>query len=244
MGALALIYCSDGNAAFRQIATECGWLNGARLPGTVHGGALYFADQEWKEPDRKKYMAALARHCPHMATVLDWEREEQWPEVWEWAQEAAQWVRQVVIIPKVSGCLDQIPESVGGAAVVLGYSVPTSYGASPVPLWEFARRPVHLLGGSPHRQMELTGYLNVVSVDGSMTQQQSRAGRFWRRERGSKGHWIQLSEIGVTLRNNAHHEAFRRSCINIRATWEQKGFSPCAAAPTTSASSAGASVSG
>lgn len=35
-----------------------------------------------------------------------------------------------------------------------------------MPAWEFGRRPVHLLGGSPHAQMEMRHYMNVVSADG------------------------------------------------------------------------------
>lgn len=220
MVAPVLIYCASGNCEYGEIAITAGFRYGARLPGTVYH-PVYFADQDWKKPDRVAYMAALTQHKPRMATVLDLEREEQLPEVLSWAEEAAQWVQQVVIIPKVCGTIDAIPERIGTTAVVLGYSVPTAYGGTGVPVWEFGRRPVHLLGGSPQRQLELAGYLNVVSADGNMAAQQSRRCRFWSASKGSRGHWVQLSEIGDTRTEGAHVECFRRSCLGIYQAWQR-----------------------
>ncbi len=219
MGAPALIFCADGNPAFARAAVEAGWLYGARLPATVYE-RVYFADQDWKNPDMDTYISALKEHRPTVATVLDWEREEQWPDVTRWAEAAASVVQRLVIIPKVIGRLDTIPASVRGCEVVLGYSVPTSYGASPVPLWEFGRRPVHLLGGSPQRQMELAQYLNVVSADGNMPHQQAHRCRYWSRKAGPKGHWWQLSESGDDRSEGANLAAFRLSLANIREAWQ------------------------
>ncbi len=215
-----LIFCADGNPAFAAVAVAAGWLYGARLPATVYQ-PVYFADQDWKAPDRTVYMRALAAHRPSMATVLDLERVEQLPLVLEWAEEAAQHVRQVVVIPKDFGVIDRIPERIGDADVVLGYSVPTSYGGTEVPLWEFGRRPVHLLGGSPQRQMELACYLNVVSADGNMAHQQAHRCRFWsRRPWGPRSlRWVQLRDAGDERTEGANLECFRRSLESIRAAW-------------------------
>lgn len=86
---MELIYCAAGNARFAQIAIDAGFLYGAQLPGTTYH-PIWFADQNWKKPDRTKYMAALAEHRPHMASVLDLERADQLDEVLSWAEEAAQ----------------------------------------------------------------------------------------------------------------------------------------------------------
>lgn len=220
MGAPALIYCADGNPSFARCAVACGWLYGARLPRTVYE-RVYFADQDWKRPNRAGYMRALKEHGPVMATVLDWEREEQLSEVLSWAEEAAEFVERVVIIPKVPGTIEAIPAIVGGAGVVLGYSVPTAYGGTAVPVWEFGRRPVHLLGGSPQRQMDLARYLNVTSADGNMAHQQAHKGRFWSPQSGPKGHWWQLRECGDERTDGANLEAFRRSCVNIADSWNR-----------------------
>lgn len=212
-----------------DIAIAVGFKRGARLPGTVYG-PLYFADQDWKKPDREAYMKALAKHKPHMATVLDWEKEEQLDEVLSWAEEAAQYAEKVLIIPKVSWSGGQLPRNIGGKQVVLGFSVPTRYGGTPIPFWEFAGWPVHLLGGSPQRQMEywryLTNLAEVISIDGNMANKMAtRHCQFWtpgNARYAQNRYWPTLKEAcGEKMweGENATHEAFRRSCENIWALW-------------------------
>lgn len=219
---IELIYCAGKNRVFESIARDAGFLLGARLPATVYH-PIHFADQEWRKPDRIAYMAALECHRPAMATVLDWERGNQLSEVLEWAEEAAQWVERVLIIPKVHAGIDRLPRRVGGKDIVLAYSIPTQYGGTEVPIWEFTGWPIHLLGGSPHRQMHYAAHLNaiadVVSADGNMANKMAHAGRFWSTTKGPKGHWRNLREIGVCLERDNNQEAFRRSCVNIAAAW-------------------------
>lgn len=245
-----LIYCCGKNRAFPPIAAAAGFRLGAQVPCTTYND-LYFADQDFKRPDRAGYMAALEKHRPHMATVLDWERPEQLAEVLEWAEDAAAYVEQVLIVPKVVGLLEKLPHIIGGKRVVLAYSIPTRYGGTPVPLWEFAGRPLHLLGGSPQTQIAyycmithtsppawlggrakrwlerhwmFGGHAKVYSVDGNMHQQQAHACRFWTTERRRKGHWVQLQDVGDgDWSRDANSEAFRRSCQNIKDAWHELG---------------------
>jgi len=234
VAAPTLIYCAGGNNRFAQIAIDAGYRYGARLPDTVYH-PLYFADQDWKRPRRDKYMQGLAQHHPHMATVLDWETEDQLPDVLDWAEEAAQYADQVVIIPKVLGGIPRLPTTIATATVVLGYSVPTSYGGTPLPLWSFAGRPIHLLGGSPHAQMECWRYLapiaQVVSADGNMAQMlATRYCQFWtpgtaKQRYGARNrYWPTIREAngGTPVEGtDLPYECFRRSCANIRHAWEE-----------------------
>lgn len=219
-----LIYCADGNPTFARLAVRHRWTYGARLPATTYV-TPYFADQDWKTPDRASYMRALALHRPACATVLDWEYEEQLPEVLCWAREAARHVTEsVLIVPKVVGGIRHLPRHVGGKRVTLAYSIPTSYGGSPVPFWEHGGWPVHLLGGSPQAQMRMWRYFRrvgatVVSLDGNMAGQQARQGRTWRCLSGPKGHWWQLRDLGDDRARGVDTECFRRSLIEIRRTW-------------------------
>lgn len=224
-----LIYCAAGNPRFAAIAVSAGYRYGARLPGTVYQ-PVYFADQDYKRPDRPAYMAALARHRPAMATVLDWEQAEQLPTVLDWAEEAAQHAARVVIVPKVPGAVDRLPRRIGGADVVLGYSIPTSYGGTQVPAWELAGWPLHLLGGSPNAQMRtylhLAAVADVVSADGNYAQKlATRHCQFWQpgTARGANNRWWPtLKEAdGRCWECDGPYEAFRRSCIAIRAAWAE-----------------------
>lgn len=213
-----LIYCADGNPEFAGIAVACGWRYGARLPATVYQ-PVWFADQDWKNPNMEKYVKAIAEHGPEVATVLDWEHDEQWPEVLAWAESVAPHVGRIVVIPKIPGRVCEVPDSIGGKSVILGFSVPTRYGGTTCGVWEFERRPVHLLGGSPQEQRRYARYLNVVSADGNMTSMQARKGRFWSRVPTSKGHWVQLREAGDNRTTGVPAECFRRSLEAVKAAW-------------------------
>lgn len=192
------------------IAVNAGFYPGSQLPNTVYYPP-HFVDQNWRRPDRARYMAGLAKHRPHMATVLDWERDDQLPEVLDWAEEAAQYVRQVVIIPKVHGGIARLPRTIGNAQVVLGYSVPTKFGGTDTQAAEFQGWPVHLLGGSPHRQMHVAHYLPVISADGSMPSTMACRAKYW-----DAGKWLPV-EHGP----DAPYRAFALSCQHIMAAWER-----------------------
>lgn len=225
---IELIYCANGNGLFAEIAIKAGFLYGAQLPGTIYY-PIQFADQNWKSPNRTVYMDGLKQHKPHMATVLDWEREEQLSEVVSWAEEAAQWVDVVMIIPKVFGGIGRLPRTVGGKPVRLGYSVPTKHGGTQLPIWEFAGWPVHLLGGSPQAQMNLAHYLQVVSADGNMAKKMAvKHCSFWDGEKKTRrGYWPSILDYDGKKwdngggENDAPYEAFRRSCRNIKSAWER-----------------------
>lgn len=223
-----LIYCASGNKRFAQIAIDAGFKYGSRLPATVYFDP-WFADQDWKKPNRKAYMDALNQCRPEMATVLDLERIDQLDLVMDWAEEASQYVKTVLLIPKVFGVIPHFPTRIGKANVVLAYSVPTRYGGTFVPVWEFGNRPVHLLGGSPHKQMQIAQYMNVVSTDGNYAQAMAvRHCQFWmpgNASYASNRWWPTLVEAdGEKWPNDAPYEAFRRSCENISKAWRKTDY--------------------
>lgn len=221
MAAPHLIYCADGSPRMVEIAMRAGFHYGAQLPNTIYA-PVWFSDQNWKHPDRAAYMAALAVQRPHMATVLDWERDDQEAEVFSWAEEAAQFVDVVAIIPKVPGTIARIPRRINGASIVLAYSVPTKFAGTPVPMWEFQGRPVHLLGGTPQGQMNLARYLDVFSADGNMANKMAvRFCAYWENGTGrteKSRWWTQL----LPLRKDGCYEAFGISCHNIMAAWSRQ----------------------
>jgi len=228
---IELIYCADGNARYAEIAIAAGFLYGAQLPNSVHH-PVYFADQDWHHPDRSAYMTALAEHHPEIASVIDWEDRVPLSEVLGWAEDAAAYVQTVIIIPKVVGGIPSIPSAIGGKPIRLGYAVGTKskkFKGTPVPTWEFRGRPVHLLGGSPEKQMRLELYLNVVSADCNMMMKQAHERmQFWvsgTARQAKNRFWPQLKEVGDGgITHDATYEAFGRSCVNIRAAWSKIGY--------------------
>lgn len=162
-------------------------------------------------------MAALAQHKPFLASVLDWERQEQLPEILGWAEDAAQHVEVVMLIPKVMAGVDQLPRTIGGKPVRLGYSVPTSFGGTELGLWEFSGWPCHLLGGNPQTQMQVSRYLNVVSADGNAAQ---KAAVSWNMV-WQAGKWQRLCDVAGKIEEDAPYAAFEISCRNIMAAWRK-----------------------
>lgn len=216
-----LIYCANGNKRFAEIAAATGFKLGAQLPGTVYF-PIHFADQDWKKPNREAYMQALAQHRPHMASVLDLERKAQLAEVLSWAEEAAQWCACVMIIPKAHGIIARLPRRIGGADVILGYSVPTKHGGTAVWPEEFHGWPIHLLGGSPQAQMRHYARLRgVVSADGNMANKMATTwGAYWTPGTSTDPkdrYWQKL--VRAAWPHDAPPEAFRRSCVNIMEAW-------------------------
>jgi len=218
-----LIYCANGNKRFAEIAINNGFLYGAQLPGKTYFD-IYFADQDWKKPNLQKYVSELKTKRPYMATVLDWERWSQYTEVMGWAEEIAPLVEEILIIPKIPGSVESIPTKISGKTVRLAYSVPTRYGGTTVPPREMGLRPVHLLGGSPHAQMEYYGRIqNVVSADGNYHQKTAIMNLVWvsgKTKRGKLGSFTRLEHyMGEKIETDTIYMAFDLSCKNIVEAW-------------------------
>jgi hypothetical protein len=215
-----LIFCAGKNPTFAEIAISAGFRYGAQLPCTTYG-PVYFADQNWKNPNRDAYMTALSKHRPTMASVMDWEQPEQLEDVLSWAKSAALFVDVVMIIPKVSGKISSLPRRIEGKEIRLGYSVPTGHGGTMLHVAEFTDWPVHLLGGSPGAQMKLARYMDVKSADGNMAMKMANRGLFWKPGKHMFSNaWVSLKETdGQRWNGDGNYEAFRRSCVNIMAAW-------------------------
>lgn len=220
---MILITCTGDNYPLTKIAVEFGYKIGAQLPCTVYA-PLYFGDQNWKKPNRKAYMDALSMYKPTMATVLDIEREDQYNEVLNWAEEASTFVEYLVLIPKAPNVISRLPRKINGKSIILGYSVPTKYAGTTLPPTDFEGWPIHLLGGDPFRQLWLCRKLDVFSLDGNY--HQKMANRFCQYfsycpiYTACNPNWPTLTEgDGKAWVGNGRFEAYRRSCESIKEFW-------------------------
>jgi hypothetical protein len=64
---------------------------------------------------------------------------------------------------------------------MLGFSVPTSYGGTPLPVEAFSGRRVHLLGGNPDNQIAVYNQLrgDVISLDTNQMALKAEFGNTW-----------------------------------------------------------------
>lgn len=132
---------------------------------------VVFIDNEFMDYNHNHHLSVVKEHKPKYATVLDIFSPKQcrelgitytpFKQIIEWAYELNEYAENVIVIPKVD-VIDYIPKD-----FMLGYSVPTSYGGTEIPIERFKGHKVHLLGGSTKKQVEIIKQLgkNVVSVD-------------------------------------------------------------------------------
>lgn len=147
-----------------------------------------FVDNDFKKYDHQKHLEFVKQTKPKYATIRDIMTEEQcqkegiayysFEQIMEWAQELNQYAQNVIVIPKYD-CLDKIP-----ANYVLGYSVPTSYGGTPMPIDIFKGRPIHLLGGQFKTQLKLIRQMpdEIVSLDNNHVSRMAKFGRYFDRQ--------------------------------------------------------------
>ena len=143
---------------------------GCRLPtNCILKYQVYFSDQNWKNPNLEKYSKAVEKNKPHIATVIDYDNNVNFNTVLNWANTIAPFVNKIIIIPKIPGTIKNIPTSIQNKDIILGYSVPSTYGQSEVNIQEFYDRPTHLLGGSFKKQIQIIqkykNALPIVSLD-------------------------------------------------------------------------------
>lgn len=173
-----LIYCADGNPHYMKIAKDATFLTGAQLPRKIYDVhlPLHFADQDFKRPRYTRYIQALRKYRPVMASVLDIMEWRRLDEYLMRAEEISKYCQETIIfVPKINGVIAKLEsifpdKTINDKKIRLGYSIKTKYGGTDVPTSEFAEWPVHLLGGSPLEQFSKSTEMNVVSCDGNYAQ--------------------------------------------------------------------------
>lgn len=139
--------------------------------GVMANHDLLFIDNDYFDYNHERHLSDVVNHKPKYATVMDVMTSDQCKkdgikyrelaQILDWAEELNEHAENVIVIPKYD-CLDRIPDK-----FMLGYSVPTSHGGTPLPPESFAGRRVHLLGGSWKNQLAHMAVLgdDVVSLD-------------------------------------------------------------------------------
>lgn len=162
-----LKFVTHGRSTLESII-EFGWNPGARYTNLrdVRGMSFEgrgFLDIHWKRYDFYRHLDATANTRPLITVARDVERYRDLDAILKEAEKLGQYAQLVVIVPKdpkLTRCLERLIPG----HYLLGYSVPTRYGSTPIPPDKFTR-PVHLLGGRPDTQRKLASTMPVVSFD-------------------------------------------------------------------------------
>lgn len=205
-----------------RLCPYCGMLSGRH--------AVTFIDNDYFHYNHQVHLAAVQELKPKYATVMDIMTPIQCvkdgiehhslPQILDWAYELDEYAENVIVIPKFD-CLDQIPEQ-----FVLGYSVPTSHGGTPLQPELFQGRRVHLLGGSWKKQLAYMAVLgdDVVSVDNNYVQHIAREFGSWITPDGESASVSSLLPDVINPRYVALAISFGNMGAKINELYSQKKF--------------------
>jgi hypothetical protein len=198
-----------------------GWSPGSRSDGTLYDEMrpLTLLDINYKRPKWERHLAVAQAERPSLPLVPDLLSHDGLATALEQATALAPYATEaLLIVPKATGLIADLPRTIAGVPVRLAYSVPTRYGKTDVPLWEFAGWPVHLLGGSPMRQVEMAHYLDVRSADGNMARMVAQWGWIYTAD-GHSAHATE--EVGPDF----NYRCLCQSFENMPRVWQRAGFS-------------------
>ena len=122
-----------------------------------------FLDIHWKRYDFGRHLEATAQLRPLITVARDVEQGRHLDSILKEAEELNRYTKIVVIVPKDPKLAKYLNTAIP-SNYLLGFSVPTKYGATHISP-KFFTRPVHLLGGRPDVQRHLASQMPVVSLD-------------------------------------------------------------------------------
>lgn len=221
---LDVIYTLQGADATCCLAVRAGLLYGIQSPSSsicpycLRGDEKHkvaFIDNDYFNYDHSAHLNMVKEHRPKYATVMDVITEQQsrrdgvtkaysLEQILDWAEELSEYAENIIVIPKYD-VLDKIPEK-----FMLGYSVPTSHGGTPLPPEAFKGRKVHLLGGSWKAQLAYLAILqdDVVSIDNNHIHNIARQ---WGQFVTQNGETKQLQDVGMGYLVNPRYTALALS---------------------------------
>jgi hypothetical protein len=219
MGKVDLI--TSGRVDLTAYAAEKGYLRGARLDKADRYKRcdvyVDFLDMDWNDPDPDKLIMAAEQHRPKYVVAGDYLRDEDNTDrVNDRARRLREYAKNVIVVPKSPGDFQHVPEW-----CVVGYSVPTEYGGTDIPLREYVglENQIHVLGGTPHRQFDVVGHLwldNVCSIDGNSIHKAATIGsKAWHPE---VPHWRKVNG------DDAVERAYKQSVNNLYAEHVARGY--------------------
>lgn len=150
-----------------RLANKHGWLPGARYTNLrdIRGfDQIGLIDIDWKAYSFDAHLRAVKAVRPLMTVARDLISVRDVNRLLEEVAVLRQYARYVIVVPKTRS-FKTVQRLLNGRSNILGYSVPTGYGATHVPMSQFGSWKVHLLGGRPTMQFNLARQLNVVSLD-------------------------------------------------------------------------------
>jgi hypothetical protein len=188
-----------------------GWLPGARytnLRDIKNFKKIGLIDIDWKNYNYKFHLKIVKKIKPFMTVARDVIDYTQLDQIIKEAKILEKYCSKIIIVPKDKVLKDYIDDILGlSNKFILGYSVPTKYGKTDIPI-KYFKGPVHLLGGRPTFQKKLSKKLDVFSFDCNSFTIDAQFGKYFD---GKKY---------VKLKNSKYDFCIENSIEGINKLWE------------------------
>lgn len=177
------IFCQGSNQFIPEIAYNSGMMYGTRhCESPVE--QPFFVDINWKNYEWEDYLNKLKHWKPVMAMVPDFLDITQKKDLYKKIRQLKELgIMKIMVCPKFNGAIQYIP-----SFCTIAVSIPSRYaGFLPDPK-ELENRKIHLLGGSPQKQVKYIRdhpNLNILSVDGNAIAKNAR----WGVHYGERNKW-------------------------------------------------------
>lgn len=170
-----LVFCH--RAEFCRLADQLGFRLGTRsdqfdtnrTQELLDGGfSIDFVDNDFENPSYDRLEEIVSRTAPKYVVLPDVYDIDDSTEVISFGEKMVdKYNATPVIVPKTSFDYTKIPDR-----WIIGFSVPSGYGETDIPITEFTHHRVHLLGGSHKNQIEYANKavengIDLFSVDGN-----------------------------------------------------------------------------
>ncbi len=171
------------------------------MPRAAHrGGALVGVNSSVEPPDDipvefvdwpfleddfdfQAHLNVVKRHNPSYAVAPDIQSPDEFDSVISQADQLDEHAETVIVVPK-GVKPNRIP-----SRFRVGLPAQDRFGGVPWPVWDYRScGSVHILGGSPARQNELSHYVNVKSVDTASPLKAAQFGSVWNDGWGEEGY--------------------------------------------------------
>jgi len=151
-----------------RLGTRADQMETNRIHKTVDKGySIDFVDNDFKNPNFDELFDAVKLLSPEYAVLPDVMGDITLDDVLEWGSQLEDYGTNPIVVPKGDCEVKDIPMD-----WVVGYSVPSGYGSTEIPIEDCAGHQVHLLGGSHRNQIKIADEaqeygVEVISVDGN-----------------------------------------------------------------------------
>lgn len=170
-----LVFCH--RAEFCRVADQLGFRLGTRADQfdtnrtqelLDDGFSIDFVDNDFEEPSYERLRDIVDRTDPEYVVLPDVYDTDDVVDVVSFGEEmVAEYGVTPVVVPKIEFDYTTIPDD-----WIVGFSVPSGYGETEIPITAFTNHQVHLLGGSHTNQIEYANRavendVEIFSVDGN-----------------------------------------------------------------------------